>query len=586
MQLVSRGVVHLAARNFVFATFTKKRWIGRKLLDVLCAEFSDHDREYYVCAARTARILVIRRRTIVFFAAAEALAPEVKRREGPADRSFVPVRADIEQFQMMDSDILLHLLHRHEPPIVSNPRVHSFGAYLVCEKPGSVPTHPCGKYCYHSVSEFISANLDTVAKDLSGAWGTAQTINICNRLDKLVSGMVLLARSQQQAGAIRDALALKTCLKLYLAHCRPVGTLLTDYVHIVYAPVGSLTKKDASGRKCYLDYLPKIYNEEELSKHISRLSASIESFACDSGCSNNKLLNDSIAASKAVELDHDRCIIRVHTGLISAMKANESCDTDCHPNSTMIALAGLLRFLLTCSSSCGFIQSAVSMFMTVAARDNGCILLLTPLTGRTHQLRLHARHCGCPLVDDPCYGTGTLEDVNVIPCMPDTETYSLLAAHDPPSVLAYKALIIEKLKPMPAMRFCDWDQFAEAINTILGNADKEKSLLCPTCAEIRAQYRDNGSTARANGEKSTILFYDDIHGSVHVRPEYIHCFMISHISLHCYSYEFADQTIRSDVPAWCTGVSQEVIDSCSTTVRYLKTLLLSQAFNSALEQPV
>ena len=30
---------------------------------------------------------------------------------------------------------------------------------------------------------------------------------------------------------------------------------------------------------------------------------------------------------------------------------------------------------------------------------------LEPLTGRTHQLRLHCAHLGCPILGDPQYGT-------------------------------------------------------------------------------------------------------------------------------------------------------------------------------------
>ena len=42
-----------------------------------------------------------------------------------------------------------------------------------------------------------------------------------------------------------------------------------------------------------------------------------------------------------------------------------------------------------------------------AAGDMLCAALLElhPLTGRTHQLRLHCAHLGCPILGDPQYGT-------------------------------------------------------------------------------------------------------------------------------------------------------------------------------------
>ena len=42
----------------------------------------------------------------------------------------------------------------------------------------------------------------------------------------------------------------------------------------------------------------------------------------------------------------------------------------------------------------------------VLERFNGHSLVeLEPLTGRTHQLRLHCAHLGCPILGDPQYGT-------------------------------------------------------------------------------------------------------------------------------------------------------------------------------------
>ncbi len=37
--------------------------------------------------------------------------------------------------------------------------------------------------------------------------------------------------------------------------------------------------------------------------------------------------------------------------------------------------------------------------------DSCCKLALTPVTGRTHQLRLHCAHMGCPILGDPQYGS-------------------------------------------------------------------------------------------------------------------------------------------------------------------------------------
>jgi 23S rRNA pseudouridine1911/1915/1917 synthase len=41
-----------------------------------------------------------------------------------------------------------------------------------------------------------------------------------------------------------------------------------------------------------------------------------------------------------------------------------------------------------------------------AGADTYALVLLSPRTGRTHQLRAHMRHLGCPILGDPLYGRG------------------------------------------------------------------------------------------------------------------------------------------------------------------------------------
>ncbi|MBL8602904.1 MAG: RNA pseudouridine synthase [Myxococcales bacterium] len=50
-------------------------------------------------------------------------------------------------------------------------------------------------------------------------------------------------------------------------------------------------------------------------------------------------------------------------------------------------------------------EPAESLYECVEARAGIAWLRLTPRTGRTHQLRVHAAHAGCPVVGDPVYGT-------------------------------------------------------------------------------------------------------------------------------------------------------------------------------------
>ena len=50
-------------------------------------------------------------------------------------------------------------------------------------------------------------------------------------------------------------------------------------------------------------------------------------------------------------------------------------------------------------------QAAETRFRVLAACDTAALLELEPVTGRTHQLRVHCSHIGCPILGDPQYGT-------------------------------------------------------------------------------------------------------------------------------------------------------------------------------------
>lgn len=54
-------------------------------------------------------------------------------------------------------------------------------------------------------------------------------------------------------------------------------------------------------------------------------------------------------------------------------------------------------------------QKAVTRYRVRAVRDGRAWLELEPLTGRTHQLRVHLAAIGCPIAGDPVYGSSTRE---------------------------------------------------------------------------------------------------------------------------------------------------------------------------------
>jgi len=49
-------------------------------------------------------------------------------------------------------------------------------------------------------------------------------------------------------------------------------------------------------------------------------------------------------------------------------------------------------------------RNAITYYKIIKKWQNYSLLLLRPKTGRTHQLRVHMRHIGCPILGDPVYG--------------------------------------------------------------------------------------------------------------------------------------------------------------------------------------
>lgn len=50
-------------------------------------------------------------------------------------------------------------------------------------------------------------------------------------------------------------------------------------------------------------------------------------------------------------------------------------------------------------------RNAVTHVQSLAHNEKTSLVLLKPKTGRTHQLRVHLKHIGCPILGDPIYGS-------------------------------------------------------------------------------------------------------------------------------------------------------------------------------------
>ena len=98
-------------------------------------------------------------------------------------------------------------------------------------------------------------------------------------------------------------------------------------------------------------------------------------------------------------------------------------------------------------------KNAVTFYKVLKNWHTHSLLLLKPKTGRTHQLRVHMRHIGCPILGDPVYASGDkqfpkarlmLHSKSLFIQLPDKNEESVFSSPVPERFLA----IMEKLDRM------------------------------------------------------------------------------------------------------------------------------------------
>ncbi|KAK6924629.1 Pseudouridine synthase, RsuA/RluA-like [Dillenia turbinata] len=170
------GRRHVKPYYFEFISHVKNRWAGKTIVDLFAEEFKGRPFEYYVSAVKCGRIQV--------------------------DDEMVPVSYIVKSSQKIS-----HYVHRHEPPVMAwdisilqkEPDV-----LTVC-KPASVPVHPCGQY-----------RKNTIVGILQAEHGLAPLFPI-HRLDRLVSGLLILTRSAPKADSFRQQIEAGNVKKQYVA---------------------------------------------------------------------------------------------------------------------------------------------------------------------------------------------------------------------------------------------------------------------------------------------------------------------------------------------------------------------------------
>ncbi|PSK42964.1 hypothetical protein B9Z65_6918 [Elsinoe australis] len=143
---------------------------------------------------------------------------------------------------VQNGDLISHTMHRHEPPVTAEPIgiVHESNDMLVINKPAGVPVHPAGRYRYNSVVEILRSERGHSFDPLP-----------CNRLDRLTSGIMFIAKHKEAAEKMTQQLTQRTVRKEYVCRVKgefPAEETICEQPILQISPKLGLNRVRANGK--------------------------------------------------------------------------------------------------------------------------------------------------------------------------------------------------------------------------------------------------------------------------------------------------------------------------------------------------
>lgn len=261
--------------------------------------------------------------------------------------------------------------------------LHEDDDMVVINKPSGVPVHPAGRYNYNSVVEIMRA-------ERGHEWNPLP----CNRLDRLTSGVMFIAKHAKAAENLSLQISKRTVRKEYVARVKgefPEETVLCDQPILQISPKLGLNRVRASGKSARTVFKRLAYYPATSKKEIE-MPSSPEQINFAEGRPWLKKTGYSIV----------RCL---------------------------------------------------------------------PVTGRTHQLRVHLQFLGHPIANDPIYCNQRVWGAN-------------LGAHDADASQDTDEDIITRLSRMGKTEVADAVAFADEMVSEYNKkkAEKMSGEICEVCA--------------------------------------------------------------------------------------------------------
>ncbi|KAI9726553.1 MAG: hypothetical protein M1834_008995 [Cirrosporium novae-zelandiae] len=244
---------------------------------------------------------------------------------------------------VQNGDVISHTMHRHEPPVTGQPIgiVHEDNDFIVINKPSGIPVHPAGRYNYNSIIEILRAERGFMFNPLP-----------CHRLDRLTSGIMFIGKHGAAAERMSEEIRGREVKKEYVARVRgefPDGEVVCDQPILSISPILGLNRARANGKEARtvfrrLAYYPP---KEKREKFDASKDVDATEDADGKGPPAPETPDDTLPNPDTTNIDLDKTPWKAYSGY--------------------------------------------------------SIVHCLPLTGRTHQIRVHLQFLGHPISNDPIY---------------------------------------------------------------------------------------------------------------------------------------------------------------------------------------
>ena len=353
---------------FTFKSHAKQRWLGRSILDIYQHEFGAYPDSYYLTAIQQGRILV-------------------------SDQ-----KVDIN-YQIKGGDVLSHTVHRHEPGVAVNTFegidvIAETNDLVVVDKPGTLPVHPCGGY-----------NQNSLISILEPKFGKLYNVN---RLDRLTSGLVMLAKSSNIAQKMGLMIQQReSCEKIYLARVKGKFPMNCNKDYFLHGKEGELPENGVWSTNTSTTQ-KKSHDIVAVADRKKRNALGYWFMDSNGTVQQDITLEQVFASPASIE------------SWIQSLDSSAPAPSDIKPNLVWFHLACPVRIAGHKDGVCEggafselseeqyhkSVKAAQTAFGVVRYDPvtDSTILVCRPMTGRTHQIRLHLRFLGHSIANDPNYG--------------------------------------------------------------------------------------------------------------------------------------------------------------------------------------